>query len=73
MRRIFASVAACAALALFAVGCQHVGGKCDCGYNPNDYHITGPTDPHASAPLMKGTGPSMPAPTPPGTGKKGGN
>jgi hypothetical protein len=69
MRRIFASVAACAALALVAVGCQHVGGKCDCGYNANDYHITGPTDPHASAPLVKG-GANMPAPVPPG---KGGN
>ncbi len=71
MRRIFASVAACAALALVAVGCQHVGGKCDCGYNPSDYPIAGPTDPHASAPLVKGA--SMPAPTPPGGGAKGGN
>lgn len=64
MRRILASVAACAALALVAVGCQHVGGKCDCGYNPNDYHLNGPTDPHASAPVKGGT------PTPP---PKGGN
>jgi hypothetical protein len=72
MRRLFASVAACAALALAAVGCQHVGGKCDCGYNPSDYPIAGPTDPHASAPVLKGAGPNlMPAPTPPGA--KGGN
>lgn len=70
MRRILASVAACAALALVAVGCQHVAGKCDCGYNPSDYAITGPTDPHASAPMLKG-GASMPVPTAPGT--KGGN
>lgn len=62
MRRIIATVTACAALAL-SLGCQHVGGKCDCGYNPSDYQITGPTNPHASAPVVR---PAMPAP-------KGGN
>jgi hypothetical protein len=38
-----------------ALGCQHVGGKCDCGYNANDYQIQGPTNPYPSAPPAKPT------------------
>jgi hypothetical protein len=63
MRRIYALAALCAALAA-GLGCQHIGGKCDCGYNPADYPITGPTDPHPSAPVLKPTPApaAMPAP-----------
>jgi hypothetical protein len=32
-----------------ALGCQHVAGKCDCGYNPSDYPLHPPTNPYASA------------------------
>lgn len=63
MRRYCALMVACAALAL-ALGCRHVGGKCDCGYNPADYPIHPPTNPHASAPVLKPA--PMPAPTPGG-------
>jgi hypothetical protein len=38
------------ALLVAALGCQHVGGKCDCGFNANDYPIQGPTNPYPSAP-----------------------
>lgn len=62
MRRFIALGVVFAAL-VAALGCQHIGGKCDCGYNPSDYQITGPTNPHASAPVVR---PAMPAP-------KGGN
>jgi len=61
MRRFIALMSVFAAL-VAALGCHHVGGKCDCGYNPSDYQITGPTNPYASAPVAK--------PTPP---KGGGN
>ena len=29
-------------------GCHHIGGKADCGYNPADYPIHGPTQPYPS-------------------------
>ncbi|MBP3959461.1 hypothetical protein J8F10_29810 [Gemmata sp. G18] len=65
MRRYIALTSVLAAL-VAALGCSHVGGKCDCGYNPSDYQITGPTNPYPSAPA-----PAVPAkPTPP---KGGGN
>lgn len=38
-----------------ALGCHHIGGKSDCGYNPADYPIGPPTPPY----------PSIPAPPPP--------
>jgi hypothetical protein len=60
MRRYIALMSVFAAL-LAALGCQHIAGKCDCGYNPNDYQIQGPTPPYPAAPAVK--------PTPP----KGGN
>lgn len=52
MRRYIALMSVFAAL-VAAVGCQHIGGKCDCGYNPSDYQIQGPTNPHPSAPVLK--------------------
>lgn len=52
MRRFIALMSLCAALVV-AIGCQHVGGKCDCGYNPSDYQIQGPTNPHPTAPVGK--------------------
>jgi hypothetical protein len=52
MRRYIALMVACAVLA-FSFGCQHIGGKCDCGFNPDDYHLQPPTNPHASAPAVK--------------------
>jgi hypothetical protein len=51
MRRSLALMSAVAVLAA-ALGCQHVGGKCDCGYNPSDYPIAAPTNPHAAAPVV---------------------
>jgi hypothetical protein len=51
------------ALLCAALGCQHVGGKCDCGFNPNDYPITGPTPPF----------PTYPAPAVKTMPKTGGN
>lgn len=50
MRRYIALMSVLAALVV-ALGCQHTGGKCDCGYNPSDYPIAGPTNPHPSAPV----------------------
>ena len=48
------------ALLLAALGCQHIGGKCDCGYNPSDYPIAGPTNPYPSAPVVKPAPPKLP-------------
>ncbi|VTR91842.1 unnamed protein product [Gemmata massiliana] len=50
MRRYIALTSVLAAL-VAAIGCNHVGGKCDCGYNPSDYQISGPTNPYPSAPV----------------------
>ncbi len=36
--------------------CHHIAGKNDCGYNPSDYPINGPTPPYPSTPA-----PSVPA------------
>ena len=52
MRRYIALTVMFAAL-VAALGCQHVGGKCDCGFNPSDYPIQAPTDPHPSLPVAK--------------------
>jgi hypothetical protein len=32
------------------LGCHHIAGKSDCGYNPSDYPIGPPTPPYPSAP-----------------------
>ena len=52
MRRYIALMSVLAAL-VAALGCQHIGGKCDCGYNPSDYPIPGATDPHLALPVTK--------------------
>jgi hypothetical protein len=52
MRRYIALTVMFAALVAM-LGCQHIGGKCDCGYNPNDYPIPAPTDPHLALPVAK--------------------
>ena len=58
MRRYITLMSAFAVL-VAALGCQHVGGKCDCGYNPSDYQITAPTNPHPSAPVIKPAAPPV--------------
>ena len=45
MRRKIAMVALLGGLAA-GIGCQHIGGKFDCGYNPSDYPIGPPTPPY---------------------------
>ncbi|MFM8275080.1 MAG: hypothetical protein ACKODX_22490 [Gemmata sp.] len=52
MRRYFAPLTALAVL-VGALGCQHIGGKCDCGYSPSDHPIPGPTNPYPAAPVSK--------------------
>lgn len=49
MRRYIVLMGVLAVL-VAALGCRHVGGKCDCGYNPADYPIQPPVNPHPSAP-----------------------
>lgn len=44
-----------------AFGCKHIGGKCDCGANPADAVIAGPTNPYPAAPVLS----AVPAPIPP--------
>jgi len=63
MRRFIALTVMFAAL-VAALGCQHIGGKCDCGYNPSDYPIPGITDPHAAAPVLKAVPATPIAPAP---------
>jgi hypothetical protein len=45
MRRKIALVALLGGLAA-GLGCHHIAGKTDCGYNPSDYPIGGPTPPY---------------------------
>jgi hypothetical protein len=49
MRRKIAMIAVLGGLAA-GLGCQHIGGKSDCGYHPSDYPIGAPTPPHPSIP-----------------------
>ena len=58
MRRYIALMSAFVVL-VAALGCQHVGGKCDCGYSPSDYQIAAPTNPHASGPVVKPVAPPV--------------
>lgn len=58
MRRYIALMGLFAAL-VAALGCQHIGGKCDCGYNPNDYQILPPTNPLPAAPVLKPAPPKV--------------
>lgn len=60
MRRKIAMVALLGGLAA-GLGCHHIAGKSDCGYNPSDYPISGPTPPYPttpapSVPVMKDKG-----------------
>ena len=48
MRRTIATVALLGGL-VSGLGCHHIGGKSDCGYNPADYPIGPPTPPYPSA------------------------
>ncbi|MDY3558665.1 hypothetical protein R5W23_005806 [Gemmata sp. JC673] len=59
MRRYLAQLSVITALAA-GLGCQHIGGKCDCGYSPSDYPIMAPTNPHASAPVVAPAKPAAP-------------
>ncbi|MBM3981592.1 MAG: hypothetical protein FJ304_15205 [Planctomycetes bacterium] len=52
MRRYITMLSALA-LMVAALGCQHIGGKCDCGYNASDYQIQGATNPYPTAPVAK--------------------
>jgi hypothetical protein len=57
MRRYIALMGVLA-LMVGALGCQHIGGKCDCAFNPNDYPIQGPTPPYPAAPVVKPVAPN---------------
>lgn len=50
MRRKLAMLAVLGGLAA-GLGCQHIGGKHDCGYNPNEYAIGAPTAPRPTFPV----------------------
>lgn len=58
MRRMIATIAVLGGLAA-GLGCQHIGGKSDCGYSPSDYPIAAPTPPHASVPAPGVTTPKI--------------
>jgi hypothetical protein len=55
MRRYIALIIACVVV-VGSLGCQHVGGKCDCGYNPNDYDIHAPVNPVPSVKVKQPDG-----------------
>ena len=65
MRRSFALLPV---LGLFgaALGCQHIGGKNDCGAHPSDAVIAPPTNPYPFAPVG---GVIVPPIIPPANGK----
>jgi hypothetical protein len=56
MRRLIATIAVLGGLAA-GLGCQHIGGKSDCGFHPSDYPIAAPTPPYPSAPAPAATMP----------------
>jgi hypothetical protein len=45
MRRMIAMMTVLGGLTA-GLGCQHIGGKSDCGYHPSDYPIAAPTPPY---------------------------
>jgi hypothetical protein len=51
MRRKIAMIAVLGGLAA-GLGCEHIGGKADCGYNPADYPIGSPTQPYPTYPVV---------------------
>jgi hypothetical protein len=66
MRRKLAMLAVLGGLAA-GLGCQHIGGKHDCGYNPNDYAIGAPTAPRQTFPVTGNPAPVVdPMPMPKG-------
>ena len=50
MRKIIAILGVCV---LGAIGCHHVGGKCDCGAQPGDAGVYAP---YQTAPIKMGSG-----------------
>jgi hypothetical protein len=50
MRRKIALLAVLGGLTA-GLGCQHIGGKSDCGYHPSDYAIGSPTPPYPTYPV----------------------
>jgi hypothetical protein len=52
MRRKIALIAVLGGLAT-GLGCQHIGGKTDCGYNPADYPIQPVTTPYPTFPIIE--------------------
>ena len=50
MRRIIATFGVLGLLGA-GLGCQHIGGKCDCGAHPADAVILGPTPPYPAIPV----------------------
>jgi hypothetical protein len=51
MNRKIAMLALLGGLAA-GLGCNHIAGKSDCGYNPSDYPIGPPTPPYPSTPAL---------------------
>ncbi|HVK07740.1 MAG TPA: hypothetical protein VM597_03075 [Gemmataceae bacterium] len=51
MRRKIALLAVLGGLTA-GLGCQHIGGKSDCGYHPSDYAIGSPTPPYPTYPVV---------------------
>ncbi len=49
MRRTIAMLAVLGGMAA-GLGCQHIGGKSDCGYHPSDYPIAAPSPPYPAIP-----------------------
>jgi hypothetical protein len=49
MRRKIAMLAVLGGMAA-GLGCQHIGGKHDCGFHPSDYPIAQPSPPYPSVP-----------------------
>jgi hypothetical protein len=50
MRRLIALLAVLGGLTA-GLGCQHIGGKHDCGYHPSDFAIGSPTPPYPTYPV----------------------
>ena len=54
MRRIIATFTVLGLLGA-GLGCQHIGGKCDCQAHPADAVIAAPTPPYPAAPVVGAT------------------
>lgn len=65
MSRFFATLVLLGGLGA-GIGCQHIGGKADCGYNPADYPIQGPTQPYPTFAPNSLAKPGEPMPAPKG-------